>query len=196
MVSYVTDTILTDTRHIFLNVYSLQQFLYAIHSQLSVFRAMSPTLQAATQFFCFFKVTRKRHNLYLHEIYLFCLPTFELFSFIFPRHFVSSLTHLLIIPISPYISLSVLIFFPHFHFLPRLIHIFPLCSLTFFLLLKVFLPIFFLSPFLISCCSIFLTHFSFLSSPHNDICKVLKGRRDSIDISPKSSFTLIPQLHT
>jgi len=52
MLSYVTDTILTDTRQIFLNVYSLQHFLCTIrvHSQISVFIAMSPTLQAATQF--------------------------------------------------------------------------------------------------------------------------------------------------
>lgn len=53
-----------------LNVYSLQQFLYTIHSQIAVFREMSPT-KAATQFFSFFKVIRKRNNLHLHEIYLF-----------------------------------------------------------------------------------------------------------------------------
>jgi len=60
---------------------------------------MSPTLQATTQFSCFFKVTRKR-NAFTRD-YLFYLPSFEFFSFIFSLHFVSSLTNLLIIPISP-----------------------------------------------------------------------------------------------
>ena len=196
MVSYVTDTILTDARQNFLNVYALQQFLYTILSQLPVFRKMSPPLQTAKQFFSSRSLGKEIIYIYMGFIYL---PSFHFFSFIFPRNFVSSPTYLLITLISPYvlchISLSVLIFFPHFHFPPRPIHIFPLCSLTFFLLLKAFLPNFLLSPFLISCCPIFLPHFSFLSSPYNDICRVLKGRGDSIDIPPESSFTIISQLH-
>jgi len=50
-VSYVIFAILTDTRHIFFNVYSRQQFLYTIHSQISLFRKMSLALQEAIQFF-------------------------------------------------------------------------------------------------------------------------------------------------